>query len=75
MRPGATEAPVEAGQRAPFCTVKNRLPTPCVLPALSEIVHSIVWTPFVKVVVSNWKYPTAPLLFAKPGNSVAMSAR
>ena len=61
--------------RAPFSTVKYRLPMPSALPLLSVTDHAIVCTPLASVVVSKWKKPTAPLLFARPGNSVAMSAR
>ena len=52
-------APSVATRPDPFCTWKNRLPSPSARPWLSVTAHTIVWSPLANLVVSRANTPIA----------------
>src|SRR5829696_6644425 len=66
---------VTAGMTAPFCTLKNRLPTPSARLQSSVMNQPIVCAPLVSWVESKKKCPPAVALFENPGNAPVMSVR
>ena len=65
--PAARDAAVTAD--VPLVTVKNRLPSPSIAPALSVTAHEIVCRPLSINVVSKIRKPTAPFVLLRPGTS------